>query len=528
MPSRRLPERPDLGQLRRQAVELRDTARAGDPGAAERIAPHLSIRTGATVTLAAAQLVIAREHGFSSWPMLKAEVEARTLSPEQRADAFLEASVEGLTGRAVRLLEGAPQLAVFDISTAAVVGDASTARDRIARDPAVAVEADRRRRWPPLLYVCHSHWHRIDPSRANGMLEVARLLLDAGADPNANNGLRPRCGYRSALYGATGIANNPAITRLLLERGANPDDDESLYHSVYHAPDFACLRLLLEYGAAVDGTNAMAAMIDTGSADGVRLLLNAGADPGRPRPAEDAPDGYLADLSLNPLYRAIETHCIGELVALLLAAGADPNAPGRDGRTPLRLATRRGREDIAELLLGQGARDDATGIDRFLGTCARGDRAGAERLVALDPELVSRLSEEDLTVIVDAADDDGTEAVGLMLELGFPLEARNYNGATALHAAAYCGAAGLVRLLIERGADLESRDREFGGTPLSWATVGSGERPKYNPDGDWVGTVRALLDAGASPECVWVSTKPPSEEVAALLHAYGVDGEEES
>lgn len=71
-----LPERPDLDQLRRQAKELRDTARSGDPVAVDRLARHHPSAHRAELSLAAAQLVIARELGFSSWPKLKAAVDA--------------------------------------------------------------------------------------------------------------------------------------------------------------------------------------------------------------------------------------------------------------------------------------------------------------------------------------------------------------------------------------------------------------------------------------------------------------------
>lgn len=71
-----LPERPNVGQLRRLAKELRAAARAGDPGAVERVRKHLD-DDPSTVSLSAAQLVVAREHGFASWPRLTEELEAR-------------------------------------------------------------------------------------------------------------------------------------------------------------------------------------------------------------------------------------------------------------------------------------------------------------------------------------------------------------------------------------------------------------------------------------------------------------------
>jgi len=67
-----LPDRPDLDQLRRQAKELLRAAADGEPRARARLRA-----VSERVTLSAAQLAIAREHGFASWPALRAEAERR-------------------------------------------------------------------------------------------------------------------------------------------------------------------------------------------------------------------------------------------------------------------------------------------------------------------------------------------------------------------------------------------------------------------------------------------------------------------
>jgi hypothetical protein len=144
------------------------------------------------------------------------------------------------------------------------------------------------------------------------------------------------------------------------------------------------------------------------------------------------------------------------------------------------------------------------------------------------PGLVDRLTEDERGAIELAAERGDTEAVRLMLDLGFPLDARRGDhGSTALHAAAYAGSAETVRLLLTRGADIEARDITWDSTPLEWAKVGSGLRPQTSPDPDWAATVRILLDAGASTESFELSPddlKPASDEVADILRTAGVRG----
>ena len=88
MPSRELPARPNLEQLKKQAKSLLDAAKARDAGRARGASPFcprsrvsLSTRSAPSdLALHDAQSVVAREHGFASWNALREEVESRTLS----------------------------------------------------------------------------------------------------------------------------------------------------------------------------------------------------------------------------------------------------------------------------------------------------------------------------------------------------------------------------------------------------------------------------------------------------------------
>jgi ankyrin repeat protein len=508
--SRSFRGRVDLDQLRRQAKELRDAANSGDPAALERVARYGgSVGPPGSVRLALAQLAVAREHGFPSWPKLKAMADSQ-LAVSARGASFLAASVEGYAGRARRLLEADPTLGRLDLRTAAAIGDADWVEQHLTDDPSLATEVDRERGWPALLYVCYSHWHSIEPERARGMGEVARLLLDAGASPRTNNGARPHHGYRSALHGSVSV-NNPEITQLLLGRGADPDDGESLYQAAGHR-DHRCLELLLAAGATIAGTWAVDVAVGADDAAGVRLLLDAAA---RQAPEEVAAlaTGALAAASANGST---------EVVQALLEAGADPakldsEADDRDhasseGLSSLRLAVRSGNEQAAALLIGNGAANDVTDVDRFLGACARGDRDAVDRLLASHPRIWDLLADRDRAAIVEVAGSrSAAGAVALMLELGFSANARNRFGETPLHLAAGAGDPATVRLLLDAGAEIDARDDNYQGTPLGYATVGSGAKE-----------VRLLLDAGADRSGVLVPNMPPSEEVATVLQRYGV------
>lgn len=512
-----LPARPDLGQLRHQARDLLRAARAGDPAAADRIRA-----VSGRVTLAAAQLAVARDYGFASWPQLKAEVEARTLDLAQKVDAFLEASIWDGTGRAARMLASTPEIAGYDFRTAVVLGDAGRVQEMLQHDPGLARRPDPRWGWTPLHAVCASRWHRLDPARAGGLLAVAGLLLDGGADPATRAG--GQRGDWTPLRCAVAGAANPAITRLLLEHEAVPGDHD-LYLACFGDDDHESLRLLLGRAQNVHQTTALAAPISSGDTEGVRLLLQAGADPNRLPPADLYGRRHAGDSPWPTVYAAVRSGCPAELVELLLGHGTDPDAAGPDGRSPYQLATSQGRTDLAVLLRRHGARDDATGIDRFLSACLRGDRAGAQRQLAADPGLPRQLAGAGPDALVRAAESGNTAAVALMLDLGFAIEARGDDGGTALHAAAYSGSAGTVRLLLDRGADMEARDTTWDSPPLVWAIIGSGEQPGHNPSPDWIATVRTLIEAGASTRDITLSPddpKPPSPDVAQFLRGYGI------
>ena len=194
-------ERIDIEQARKRAKELvRTWSASGAPG-----------------RLADAQREIARGLGFPSWPALVHHAEAAAVERERRRETFVDWATNGRRDRAQALLDLDPSLSGPDISL--LLGDV----ERVAgMDPNAPVG---HRGWAPLVYVTHSAF--LGGERTDALVATARVLLDAGADPDAS-WEHPEFGALSALYGAAGVNHEAAMTALLLERGANPDDGESL------------------------------------------------------------------------------------------------------------------------------------------------------------------------------------------------------------------------------------------------------------------------------------------------------------
>src|SRR4030095_11150168 len=168
------------------------------------------------------------------------------------------------------------------IYVAAILGEDAAVRRFLELDTAEATQTGGPRGWDALTYLCFSRYLRLDRARASGFVRAAKTLLDAGASANtgfySDDHQPPE--FESVLYGAAGIAHDADLTQLLLERGADPNDGEVVYHTP-ETCDNAPLRLLVETGRLTD--DSLATMLlrkhDWHDGDGVRLLLERGADP---------------------------------------------------------------------------------------------------------------------------------------------------------------------------------------------------------------------------------------------------------
>jgi ankyrin repeat protein len=433
----------NLEQLRKQAKELVRAARAGDEQALARVQAHAPERE--RIALADAQLALARENGYASWPALVTAAEAN-------AEAFVLAATDGRKSRAQALLGARPEIE-NDTWARLVLG-----RDW-AGDPN---EPGGPRSWAPLLYVCHSSF---------SSPRLARELLERGADPNAT--FRNEYGPMSALYGAAGVVHDRELTRVLLEAGANPNDGESLYHAT-EAEDPECLRLLLEHGAETHGTNALAHALDDDRLEHVRLLLEAGADPN-----EGALVAHAVRRGRGP-----------EFLPMLAEHGADLDRPGGETwrgnvplRTPYQHAILRGRDDSARALAELGASTEVDGRDLAVAAVARGESPQSPIPDELDPDAQE--------VLILSALSGSVELVAELMGPDFRGVVGGSPPGTLLQHAAWVGDPEIVRALLLHGADPGTG----ADSALGWAVHGS--QNNRSTKADHVAVAELLVSVGS-------------------------------
>ncbi|WP_439541199.1 ankyrin repeat domain-containing protein [Hyphomicrobium sp.] len=507
---KRLPARPNLGQLKKQAKDLLAQVRNGDTKAIARFRQFLPAAAAGSLAdnalrLRDAQSCIAREYGFPSWPDLKSFVEARNATAADPVETILNlwrllyaGDIVGGTNRAqphvaARVIGEQPELANADPYLACAVGDEATLRRETARDPAWVKHAGGPLTLPPLVAVTHSSLGRL-PAYRDRLHASARLLLEAGADPNqsvanrwaASPDTADERNMLSALYGAAGQNHDPALTKLLLEHGANPNDGESLYHALENP---ACTSLLLEAGARVTGSNALYRALDLDDVTPLRLLLAHGGD------ANEPPSGPPASDWGTPLLWAIRRRRSPAHIEALLAAGADPLACTPRGESAELLALKFGLPEVARRLRAASGKETALSAkDAFIAASARGDAAAARDLLAGHTGLIAALAEPELRLLPELAAQGAADAVRTMVELGWPIDARGGDWkASALNHAVFRGDASLARFLLEHGAQW-TEEHGFGDNVLGSLSWASCNEPVEG--GDWAACAVALRAHG--------------------------------
>jgi ankyrin repeat protein len=540
MSDREIPARPNLEQYKKQAKDLVRENGLGVAEALARVRRHhprfhnvaeAEFR-GDRVALADAQLVIAREHGFESWPKFAKHIEMVNLidsvaSLPDPVGAFIEEACvprhsghgSGTLERAEMILARYPEVAASSIYTAAILADEAAVRGFLARDAKSATAKGGPHEWDALTHLCFSRYLRIDEARSEAFVRTARALLDAGASANTGwfetiDHPNPRQIIESAIYGAAGIAKNAELTRLLLERGADPNDEETPYH-VPESYDNTVLKILLESGRFNEESlnTVLLRKSDWHDEDGLQLALEYGANPNQ-----------VTRWGIASLHMALRRDNGLVMIELLLDHGADPKIETRDGISAAAIAAQRGRGDVLELFERRGIPFELVGVDRLIAACARGDREAIDLISAEEPGLVQELLALGGTLLAEFAGNDNVVGLRCLLGLGVNaaslyVEGDGYFGiakdSTALHVAAWRAWPSSVKALIEAGAPVNALDGR-GRTALMLAVkacVESYWKYRRSPD-----SVDALLKAGATAGGIEIPTG--YEEVDELIREH--------
>jgi ankyrin repeat protein len=353
---------------------------------------------------------------------------------------------------AARLLKHYPEIAGDSLSTAVVCGDIEEVERVLLERPGAATDPGAARGWTPLLYLCYARFSN-QPTIDNAVA-IARLLLDRGANPN-DFYMAGDARY-SALVGVAGEGEQDSprqpkaeeLFQLLLERGAEPFDIQVLYNTHFSGDVLWWLDLIYDHTmktgrrAAWDDPNW--SMLDMGGyGPGAYFLLKV----------------------------AVQKNDM-KLAQWLLSHGASPNATSSNPKfkpkhTLYEQAVLEGLTDMAALLARYGATPTAPVLDEqesFVDACLRLDRDAVKAKIERRREYL-----ESPVAMFMAARKDRADVVDFLLELGTHIEVRDDQNTRALHHAAYSNSFGVAKLLIERGAEIDPRDSIHDSTPLGWA-----------------------------------------------------------
>jgi len=428
-------------------------------------------------------------------------------------ERFIEEAIwHGTLDGAERILAEHPELRSADIHIAAILGDEAAVRRFIAADPAsVHLKS------PPyggdgLNYLGLSRYLRLDTSRTEAFERTAAALLDAGADPNTGFMLNGE--LETVGYGVAGVAHNARLTRLLIDRGADPNDVEVVYHSP-ETSELDHLKVIVETGRLTPESLALMLVRkhDWHHDDGVKYLLEAGADP-----------NYTHAGGWNPLHHALARDNSIEIFELLMEHGANPLIEV-NGMTGITRAAREGRSDVLDLFRRRGHPVQLTGVDRLIHACAVGDLGACRTIAREEPVLREELRQMGGNLLARFAGTCNTGGVVALLEMGIPpdapfTEGDGYwdepSGTLPIHIAAWRCCTPVLKVLIERGSPVDAPDPK-GRTPFELCVKACTE--SYWTEYCSPEAMEALLDAGAKPGRV----TPPTghRDVDAVLAKRG-------
>ena len=282
-----------------------------------------------------------------------------------------------------------------------------------------------------------------------GNMEVVAFLLSAGGDPMLTN-------EGATLLHWSTMSKNRHVVNWALQIGIDVNQRttggrSALMWAAEETTDPLILKELLSAGALVhfksikDEVTALDTAAITGSAECVKVLLDAGA-----HPESKSANGYT---SLS--WAAANGH--SSVVQAILETGAAFDTPDADGKTPLNIAAHLGHNDVVKRLLAVGAALNSIDTKGFtpLHYAVMGKQEAVVQLLLEASAAVDIKDSAGLTPLMIATWPDRRNVFEQLLAKGPGLNTRDDSGFTALSYAASYGHADIVQRLIDKGADLD-------------------------------------------------------------------------
>lgn len=474
-----------IEQLRRDAKALRRAYEALDPQAIARIKAYSPRSDSSPLRHADFLHVIARESNFESWPRLAWAAETVGLDRAAKQQRLKIALFHGQNWVVEQLLQDTPDLAHGQFALNCALLDRPAVEAALADDPTLATRDFGPRR--PILHLAFSKVIQARPDLEDDMLAIAEILVKHGADVNDGYPQSPGDDHLlSALYGAIGHANNMALGRWLLEHGANPNDNESLYHAT-ELGHHEGLKMLLEHGADPRGTNAALRAMDFQDVEAVRLLLQAGALADE---FNDDETGGEKPWVVPALHQAARRMCGPEMIELLLDGGANPNRL-HEGVTPYEYARMFGNRALTKALEDRGYATPLTGQIDLLARVADGETLNG---VYLDPSMMPDAARNIIRIILHLP--GKLSHVKALVEAGAEYDRPDEAGITPVQIAGWEGLPEVMEYLLSQKPDL-GHINGYGGTLLSTIIHGSENAPD-RADRDHIACLELALNEGVA------------------------------
>lgn len=470
-----------LDRFRRAAKTLKSSYEAGDSVARDRLRLHPPRETGA-LKHADFLHVIARENRFATWPAMKAAIEDHGLDRAAKIQRLKIALYHGQTANVARLMAADPDLAQGQFGLLCALYDVRAVWAMLSDDPTLAVQDAGPS--SPLVHLCRSRMFTIWPDKAPDAIAIADMLVANGADVNA--GSVEHGASLSPLYWALGHAGHLPLAQWLLENGADPNDNESLYHAT-ELGHVDGVRLLLNHGATPAGTNALPRTMDFDNAEMVALLLSAGADPNEGSDAWTQGTGLQTGVPV--LHQAARRMNSPAVLDALLEGGADPTATW-NGHSAYGFARVFGNHDLATRIEARGAATPLTDVEDILARAATG--AAPDGFV--DPAKVPDAYRNILREILHLP--GKLPHLKALVAIGLEWDRPDAEGLTPVQAAGWNGLPDVMAYFLRLAPNL-GHVNGYGGTLFSTILHGAENNPN-RAQGDYAACLQLALDHGVA------------------------------